>query len=115
MIRRYVMVVRHTGTLAASPAPAAPEVDVAVEEEETTKERLDEPWKVILYNDDVHSFDEVILQLMKATGCPVHEATKIAWKAHFKGKAVAYEGSFEACFRVQGILREIQLVTEIEG
>jgi len=107
----------HPDTLAAGPAPAAPDVDVdvEVEEEETTEERLDEPWKVILYNDDIHSFDEVIRQLIKATGCPVHQATKIAWKAHFKGKAVAYEGSFEECFRVQGVLREIQLVTEIEG
>ena len=95
------------------------DVDVLVEEDvdadEGQEERLDEPWKVILYNDDIHSFDEVILQLIKATGCSLTKATRIALKAHVTGKALAYTGSFEDCFRVNGVLREIQLVTEIEG
>ena len=76
---------------------------------------LDAPWKVILYNDEVHTFDEVISQLVKATGCSTSRAEKLAWELHTKGKAAVYEGSFEECFEVQGVLREIQLVTEIEG
>ncbi len=98
-----------------SPAPAAPETDVVVEEEVTDDTRMDHPWRVILYNDDIHSFDEVILQLVKATGCTLQEAEQKAWEAHRRGRAAVFEGSFEDCFRVQGILREIQLVTEIEG
>ena len=97
------------------PAFNTPEVDVEVAVEEEVEERLDTPWKVILFNDDIHSFDEVILQLIKATGCAVEDAERIAWDAHVRGKTVAYEGTFEECFRVQGVLREIQLVTEIEG
>lgn len=77
--------------------------------------RADAPWTVILYNDDVHTFDEVILQLVKATGCAVEEAAKIALNAHAAGRAPAYSGTFDECFRVNGVLREIQLVTEIEG
>ena len=92
------------------PAPER-EVITDVAEEDT----LDEPWRVILYNDSIHTFDEVILQLVKATGCSTNHAEKIAWTVHLEGKALAYEGSFEDCFRVQAILREIQLVTEIEG
>jgi ATP-dependent Clp protease adapter protein ClpS len=95
--------------------PAAPDVDVEVLVEEETEERLDTPWRVILYNDEIHSFEEVILQLIKATGCAAKQAERIAWQAHAQGKATAFEGSFEECFRVQGVLREIQLVTEIEG
>ena len=91
----------------------SPEVDVAVEEE--TEERLDSPWKVILYNDEIHTFDEVIIQLIKATGCTAARAEELAWQVHTNGKACVFEGSFEECFRVQGVLREIQLVTEIEG
>ncbi|HET6569802.1 MAG TPA: ATP-dependent Clp protease adaptor ClpS [Rhodothermales bacterium] len=86
-----------------------------VAEEEEVEERLDSPWRVILYNDDIHSFEEVILQLVKATGCTDAQAEAYAWKVHTNGKASVYEGSFEECFRVQGVLREIQLVTEIEG
>lgn len=91
----------------------SPETDVLVEEE--TEERTDAPWRVILYNDEIHTFDEVISQLIKATGCATGKAEELAWKVHTNGKAAVYEGSFEECFRVQGVLREIQLVTEIEG
>ena len=105
---------RYEAWRAAAPA-APPETDVEVVAEEGVEERLDDPWKVILYNDDIHSFDEVILQLVKATGCSTQDAERIAWQAHMMGKAVAYQGTFDECFRVQGVLREIQLVTEIEG
>lgn len=94
-------------------APVAPESEPVVEEE--TEERLDTPWRVILYNDDIHTFDEVIHQIVKATGCTTQEAEAHAWTVHNEGKAAVYEGTFEECFRVQGVLREIQLVTEIEG
>ena len=90
-----------------------PEIDVLLEEE--TEEHVDAPWRVILYNDEIHTFDEVISQLIKATGCDVGRAEELAWKVHTNGKAAVYEGTFEECFRVQGVLREIQLVTEIEG
>lgn len=103
----------HPQKPAPTPTPAAPETDVLVEEE--TEERLDSPWRVILFNDDIHSFDEVTMQLVKATGCTAAEAEAKAWQVHTQGKAAVYEGTFEECFRVQGVLREIQLVTEIEG
>ena len=92
-------------------AVAEPEVaeDVGVEE------RVDTPWRVILYDDDVHTFDDVIVQLVKATGCSVQRAEKHAWTVHTEGKDCVYTGEFFECFRVQGVLREIQLVTEIEG
>ena len=99
----------------ASPTPPAPERDVEVIVEEDTEERLDSPWRVILYNDDIHTFDEVIMQLIKATGCTIAEAEGLAWRVHNDGKAAVYEGTFEECFRVQGVLKEIALVTEIEG
>ena len=91
----------------------APDVEVAVDVAE--EERLDEPWRVILYNDEIHTFDEVIIQLIKATGCTTSRAEELAWQVHTNGKAVVFEGAFEECFRVQAVLREIQLVTEIEG
>ena len=71
--------------------------------------------RVVLYNDEIHTFDEVILQLIKATGCSTSQAERFAWQVHTEGKAAVFEGTFEECFRVQGVLREIQLVTEIEG
>ncbi len=94
---------------------ASPDIEVAEEVEDEVKKKHNDPWRVILYNDSIHSFDEVILQLIKATGCSTSQAEAYAWQAHLQGKAAVYEGAFEECFRVQAILREIQLVTEIEG
>ncbi len=87
--------------------------DVLIDDDIGT--RIGEPWKVILYNDEIHTFDEVILQLQKATGCNAQRAEKIAFEAHSRGKAIAFSGEFDECFRVAGVLREIQLIVEIEG
>jgi hypothetical protein len=87
--------------------------DVLVDDDIGT--RIGDPWKVVLYNDNIHTFDEVILQLQKATGCSPQRAEQIAFEAHTKGKAVAFSGDFNECFRVMGVLREIQLIVEIEG
>lgn len=99
--------------------PAPPEIDpdIQVEEqpEETTGTDTDKPWRVILFNDEVHTFDEVIGQLVKATGCSPTRAEQLAWQVHTRGKASVYEGEFEECFEVQTVLREIQLITEIQG
>lgn len=75
---------------------------------------LDAPLKVILFNDDIHSFDEVIAQLIKAIGCTSARAEAIAWEVHTTGKAVCYEGDLGECLRVSGILEEIGLHTQIE-
>lgn len=91
----------------------ATEVDVAIEEDTATREAL--PWRVILFDDDVHTFEDVIVQLMRATGCSAKQGEQHAWTVHTEGKDCVYEGEFEACFLVQSILREIQLVTEIQG
>ncbi len=92
-------------------------VETIPKKEKTTekKPKITRPWQVILYNDDIHTFDEVIHQVQKATGCSLLQATQITMEAHFKGKAVAYKGGFEECHRVAGVLREIGLIVEIRG
>ena len=89
--------------------------DVAPVVEETTDAAVETPWRVILYDDDIHTFEEVIVQLVKATGCTAERAERHAWTVHTRGKDCVYQGEFFECFRVQGVLREIGLVTEIEG
>jgi len=45
--------------------------------------------QVILYNDEVHSFDEVLGDVMNVFGHTLPIATKIIAEAHSKGKAIA--------------------------
>lgn len=73
------------------------------------------PAKVILFNDDFHTFDEVIAQLIKATGCSYAKAEALTWEVHTKGKAVVYSGELTECLRVSAILEEIALHTQIES
>ena len=72
------------------------------------------PWRVILYNDDVHSFEEVVLQVQKATGYSLERAESITFEAHSQGRAVAFTGDKEECRRVATVLREIRLQVEID-
>ncbi len=69
--------------------------------------------KVILFNDDWHTFDEVIEQIIKATGYSYARAEAITWEVHTKGKAKVYEGAIEECIRVSAVLEEIHLKTQI--
>ncbi|MCX7737211.1 MAG: ATP-dependent Clp protease adaptor ClpS [Candidatus Kapabacteria bacterium] len=70
--------------------------------------------KVILFNDDIHSFDEVIEQLIKAINCSYEKAESLAFEVHNKGKACVFEGDLNECLRVSSILEEIALHTQIE-
>lgn len=91
----------------------APEVEVMVATEEEESEAT--PWRLILYDDDVHTFDEVIHQLIKALSCSHEKAEEITLKVHNDGKALVYEGAFEECLKINSVLQEIQLITEIKG
>ncbi len=73
-----------------------------------------DPAKVILFNDDIHTFDEVITQLMKAIRCSPEEAEAMAWEVHNNGKACVYTGEMHKCLRVNSVLEEIALHTQIE-
>jgi ATP-dependent Clp protease adaptor protein ClpS len=90
-----------------------PEIDVLEQTEE--EESIATPWRLILYDDDVHTFDEVIDQLIKALGCTLSRAEELTLKVHNEGKALVFEGSFEECLKINSVLQEIQLITEIKG
>ncbi len=70
--------------------------------------------KVILFNDEWHTFDEVVEQLMKATTCSLDRAESLTLEVHHRGKAMVYEGEMGDCIRVSSILEEIALRTRIE-
>jgi ATP-dependent Clp protease adaptor protein ClpS len=73
------------------------------------------PSRVILFNDNIHSFDDVISQLIKAIGCSSDTAESFAWEVHTKGKACVFTGEIEKCLKVSGVLEEIGLHTQLES
>jgi len=70
--------------------------------------------RVLLFDDDVHTFDEVITQIIKAIACDRQKAEALCMQVHNNGKAAVYEGDIGNCLRVSAILEEIALHTQIE-
>jgi len=71
------------------------------------------PFKVILFNDEWHTFDEVIAQLIKAIHCTFEIARSYAFEVHVKGHAIVYYGELSKCIKVSSILEEIALHTQV--
>jgi ATP-dependent Clp protease adaptor protein ClpS len=69
--------------------------------------------KVVLFNDDWHTFEEVIVQLIKATKCTFEKARDFAFEVHVRGRAVVYNGTINDCLKVTTVLEEISLSTQI--
>lgn len=69
--------------------------------------------RVLLFNDMVHTFDEVIGQVCKAIGCAKHKANAVAWEVHTHGYALVFEGEIFECLQVSSVLEEIALRTQV--
>ena len=91
------------------PGKEIPGIEIVVEEDVSIGLKS----KVILYNDDLHTFDEVILQIIKAIKCSNTEARNKVFETHVKGKSVIFNGEFKECLSVSSVLEEIALHTQI--
>ena len=72
-------------------------------------------YRVFLFNDDHHTFEEVINQLIRAINCSFEKARTFAFEVHVKGKAMVFSGNIQSCLKVSSILEEIALHTQIVG
>jgi ATP-dependent Clp protease adapter protein ClpS len=79
-----------------------------------TDSALAKPARVILYDDDWHTFDDVITQLVKAGACDAAQAEIYAWTVHTKGRAQVFQGARGECERVADVLRQIRLQVEVD-
>lgn len=69
--------------------------------------------KVVVFNDNYHTFDEVVKVLQKAIGCSEQVGFYHAHTIHTKGKSDVYKGEMLDCIRVSSIIQEINLKTQI--
>ena len=76
---------------------------------------IDSAYRVFLFNDNIHTFDDVIFQLIKAINCSFEKARSFAFEVHVKGKAMVFAGTMLECLKVTSILEEIGLHTQIVG
>ena len=69
--------------------------------------------KVIVYNDELHTFQQVINQLIKATGCSSEQAVEMTMMIHHGGQAEVYKGDMLECIKVSDVIQEIDLKTQV--
>jgi ATP-dependent Clp protease adaptor protein ClpS len=89
---------------------------VASQKEKKTEESAGgggEPWKVVLFNCDCHTFDEVENIVMKATRCTISRARQISNEVHVKGSAVVYDGPLERCEAVADVIGSVGLKVKV--
>lgn len=82
--------------------------------EQETATLEDSGCKLILYNDDVHTFDYVIKALVDICRHTHDQAEQCAILVHWKGKCVVKHGSYDTLLPMHTALLNKQLTTEIE-
>jgi len=70
--------------------------------------------RLILWNDEVNTFDHVIYCLVKYLDYTELQAEKIAWMVHTEGKTAVLEGSFTEMEIYRKILQQEGLTVSVE-
>ncbi len=85
-----------------------------VQEEVLVKDRLGINHEIVLYNDDVNTFDHVIDTLIKVCKHTSEQAEQCAILVHYKGRCTVKTGSFDELKPLCTQLLEAGLSAEIE-
>ncbi|MCU0352186.1 MAG: ATP-dependent Clp protease adaptor ClpS [Cytophagales bacterium] len=69
------------------------DTETEVLEEQATEEA--EMWNLVVFNDDVNTFDHVIETLIEVCEHEPEQAEQCTWIIHFKGKCTVKTGAFD--------------------
>lgn len=88
----------------------------SVEEEvvKEVKEEIKRQQQIVLYNDDLHTFDFVIEALVELCKHNLVQAEQCTYLVHFKGKCAVKNGSYEKLKPICSALLNRGLTAEIE-
>lgn len=64
-------------------------------EETDVLTETEEPWNLVVWNDEVNTFEWVIETLMEVCGHSSEQAEQCAFIIHYKGKYAVKQGSYE--------------------
>ncbi|MCA6066152.1 ATP-dependent Clp protease adaptor ClpS [Chryseobacterium sp. RG1] len=83
------------------------------EEEVLVLDDLDEVYKLVLHNDDIHTFDYVIDSLIEICKHTLEQAEQCTMLVHFKGKCTVKTGSLDLLKPMHEKLLSRELTSEI--
>jgi ATP-dependent Clp protease adaptor protein ClpS len=79
------------------------------------EELLNANCDLILYNDEINTFDFVIESLVEVCGHEFEQAEQCAFIAHFKGRCIVKSGSYEELKGMSDELTMRRLTVDIES
>ena len=88
----------------------SPELSSSESKEKSESRR----WRIILYNDNRHKFDDVLSWLQDNAGCSAEFAIEICDICQSQGRAVCFQGEKLACQEVAAALRTHGLQVEVD-
>ena len=90
------------------------EYTTKTEQEQKSKKQISNSYSLVLYNDDVNTFDHVINCLIRICKHDVVQAEQCAWLVHNKGKCNIKSGKLTILRKMQNALTQNGLSAEIE-
>lgn len=84
-----------------------------IQEDILTADAVDQNNQIVLYNDDVNTFDHVIDTLIAVCNHTAIQAEQCAILVHYKGKCTVKTGSFEELKSQCSLLLEAGLSAEL--
>ena len=90
------------------------EYTTKTEQEQKPKKQISNSYSLVLYNDDVNTFDHVINCLIRICQHDVVQAEQCAWLVHNRGKCNIKSGKLTILRKMQNALTQNGLSAEIE-
>lgn len=87
---------------------------VETEEEVLVDIKIDQGWKLVVYNDDHNTFDHVIGCLVSTCGHEPLQAEQCAMIIHFKGRCIVKSGPFDILEPMCTSLLEADITSAVE-
>ena len=73
-----------------------------------------EEWRVVVFNNEVNTYEEVMTILMIATGCDAEEAYIETWEVDHYGKCAVHRATQDECDRIAEVIRTIGVTVVTE-
>jgi ATP-dependent Clp protease adaptor protein ClpS len=78
-------------------------------------DKLTDNYHLVLYNDDVNTFDWVIQTLIEICEHTLIQAEQCAWIVHYKGKCSVKEGEFSILKNMKDVINKRGIDAKIES
>ncbi len=91
-----------------------PQTGTVLIEETKSREALDVPWNVIVFNDPINLMSYVTMVFQRVFGYPREKAEKLMLDVHHKGRALVWSGAREQAELYVHQLHSYQLLAQME-